>query len=190
MRKMILAVAAILLVTSASVQAQKTEKKETTTADAWRQALPESETANAPFIEMAESTDNVEPRETAAQVEKRILELEGRLMEAFKQRDSVALKQLLADDFVPAGANITEAQADKTRFIEWTLKNSELKSYAVEKTKVRVFPASAIVTAYYKQRITVAGAPVETNFIVTDVWVRRAKQWRAVSHHVSQLPKP
>ncbi len=199
MQKMISVVATLLLITSAaiSVQAQntekkETEKKETTTADAWRQALPANEqTYDTPVpVVMEESRDNVEARETAAQIETRILDLERRLMEAFKQRDSVALKQLLADDFMPAGANITESQSDKTRFIEWVLKNSELKSYAVDKTKVRVYPASlAVVTTYYKQKTVIDGVPTDVDFIATDVWVKRNKQWQIVSHHVSQLPK-
>ena len=195
MRKMILVTASFLLITIASIsaEAQNTEKKETektSTVDAWRQALPESEQPDTPIVVMEESRNNVEVKETAEQIETRILDLERRLLEAFKQRDSVTLKQLLADDFMPAGANITESQSDKTRFIEWALKNSELKSYAVEKTKVRVFPSSlAVVTTYYKQQTVVAGVPTNVDFIATDVWVKRKKQWQAVSHHVSQLPK-
>lgn len=199
MQKMILVITAVFFITSASIgaYAQNTEKKdtgkkETTTADAWRQALPASEQTSAapPVVVMEESTDNVEAKETAEQIKTRILDLERRLIEASKGRDSVALKQLLADDFMPAGANITESQSDKTRFIEWTLKNSELKSYAAEKTKVRVYPAAtAIVTTYYKQQTVVDGVPTDADFVATDVWVKRKKQWQAVSHHVSQLPK-
>lgn len=196
---MILVIAALLLVTSANVivRAQSTEKKEdakpqTATVDAWRQALPASEeTDTPPIVVMDEARDNIEARETPAQIETRIRELEGRLMEAFKQRDSAALKQLLADDFLPAGAaNITEAQTDKTRFIDWALKNPELKSYAAEKTKVRVFPAStAVVTTYYKQQTMVGGVPTDVDFTATNVWVKRKKQWQVVSHHVSRLPQ-
>jgi ketosteroid isomerase-like protein len=199
MQKMILVITTFLLITAANISAyaqtpekKEPEKKEATTADAWRQALPTNEqTYDSPApVVMEESTDNVEVRETAAQIETRILDLERRLMEAFKKRDSATLKQLLADDFVPAGANITESQSDKTRFIEWALKNSELKSYAAEKTKVRVYPSSlAIVTTYYKQQTVIGGVPTEVDFTATDVWVKRKKQWQAVSHHVSQLPK-
>lgn len=198
MRKMILFVAALLLITSAGVgvQAQNTEKKETekkemTTADAWRKALPESEqTSEAPIIVMDDSRDNVEARETPAQIETRVLDLERRLMEAFKGRDADTLKYLLADGFIPAGANITEAQSDKTRFIEWATKNSELKSYTIEKTTVRVYPTAAVVTIRYKGQAVVAGSLVDANFVATDVWVKRGKQWQAASHHVSQLSKP
>jgi len=198
MQKMILVIILTLLTTlaSVSVQAQTPEKKdsdkkETTTVDAWRQALPESEQPSnaAPVLVMEESTDNVEARETEAQIEKRILDLERRLMEALKRRDSVALKLLLADDFIPAGMNITESQSDKNRYIEWALKNLELKSYTVEKTTVRSYRTSAVVTVHYKRQAIVAGSPSNGDFIATNVWVRRGKIWQAVAHHVSQLPK-
>lgn len=196
MQKMILIIATLFLITSASIDAhaQNTEKKEpekTTAVDAWRQALPESEqTSNTPVVVMDESTNRVEVRETPEQVEERILALEQKLMEALKGRDSVALKYLLADDFIPAGVNITAAQPDKARFIEWSLKNLEIKSYTVEKTTVRVYQSTAVVTVQYKRQAAVAGVPSDGNFIATDVWVRRGKQWQAVSHHVSPLPKP
>jgi len=198
MQKMILVITTLLLATLASIsvnaqatQKKETEKKETTTADAWRQALPEGEQVSEtqPVVIVEESRDNVEAAENAAQTEKRILDLQRRLMEAIKGRDSVTLKYLLADDFMPAGENITASQSDKTRFIDWTLKNLELKSYVVEKTTVRVYRTTAVVTTHYKRQAIVAGSPSDGNFIATDVWVKRGKLWQAVSHHVSELPK-
>jgi ketosteroid isomerase-like protein len=181
---------------SVSASAQGTEKKETekTTLDAWRQALPDSDqSANTPpTVAMDDSKDNVESEETPAQIEKRILDLERRLMEALKLRDSVALKRFLADDFILAGMNLngTAAQSDKIRYIEWALRNLELKSYNLEKTTVRVYPSTVIVTFNYKRQAIVAGSPADGEFIVTDVWVRRGKRWEAASHHISPLPKP
>jgi len=198
MQKMILVITTLLLTTLASIsvnaqatQKKETKKKETTTADAWRQALPEGEQVSEtqPVVIVEESRDNVEAAENAAQTEKRILDLQRRLMEAIKGRDSVTLKHLLADDFMPAGANITASQSDKTRFIDWTLKNLELKSYVVEKTTVRVYRTTAVVTTHYKRQAIVAGSPSDGDFIATDVWVKRGKLWQAVSHHVSELPK-
>ena len=197
MRKIILSAAALLLMTTASSvnsYAQNTEKKDapkTTTVDAWRESLPQSEVTSEmpPAVVMEESTNNVEAKETPAQIEKRILELEQKLMASLKQRDAVSLGNLLADDFVLAGVDIAGAQPDKARFIQWALKSLEIKSYNLEKTTVRAFPSAAIVTYRYKRQATVGGAPADGDFIVTDVWVKRAKQWRAVSHHISQQPK-
>ncbi|MDQ3131287.1 MAG: nuclear transport factor 2 family protein [Acidobacteriota bacterium] len=199
MQKIISIVTTLLLITSASICAfaQSTDKKEdekksATTVDAWRQALPANEQTSdtPPVVVMEESRNNVEVRETAEQIESRVLDLQQKFMEAFKGRDWVALRQLLADDFMPTGINMPESQADKTRFIDWATKNSEIKSYAVDKTKVRVYPAAtAIVTTYYKQKTVVDGVSADADFVATNVWVKRQKQWQAVSHHVSQLPK-
>lgn len=198
MQKTILVTTAFLLITLTGIgaNAQSTDKKEneknkTTTVDAWRNALPQSETTEAPpVVVMEESKDNVEAAEDEAQIEKRILELEQRLMEALKQRDSAALKHLLADDFMLAGVNIPGSQPDKTRFIEWAQKKLELKSYNVQKTTVRVYPTTAVVTTNYKRQASIAGSPTDGDFIVTDVWVKRGKLWQAVSHHISRLEKP
>jgi len=198
MQKTILVTTAFLLITLTGIgaNAQSTDKKEneknkTTTVDAWRNALPQSETTEAPpVVVMEESKDNVEAAEEEAQIEKRILELEQRLMEALKQRDSAALKHLLADDFMLAGVNIPGSQPDKTRFIEWAQKKLELKSYNVQKTTVRVYPTTAVVTTNYKRQASIAGSPTDGDFIVTDVWVKRGKLWQAVSHHISRLEKP
>lgn len=197
MQKMTLLVTALFLMTTAGINAyaQGSEKKEaekTTTVDAWRQALPEGEqNPNAqPVVVMEESKDNVEAEETAAQTEKRILELEGRLMEALKQRDSVSLKQLLANDFTPAGANIAESKSDKINYIDWAQKNVELKSYNVEKIAVRVYGTTAVATVRYKQQAMIGGLPSNGDFIATNVWVKHGKRWQAVSQHISQLSKP
>jgi len=211
MKKMILGMTLLVLTTlgSIGVQAQspdKTEadKKSAATVNAWRQVLSGSEQPNAASesvpeseqpsnasstVVMEESTDNVEAKETTAQVEKRILDLDGRLLEALKGRDSVALKHLLASDFMPAGLNVTESQSDKNRYIEWALKSLQIKSYTIEKTTVRTYRTSAVVTTHYKRQATVAGSPSDGDFIATNVWVKRGKMWQTVAHHISQLPK-
>lgn len=200
MRKMILVIMPALLLIAlagASASAQGTEKKETektTTLDAWRQALPDGDQSPniPPRVAMGDSKDNVEAEETPAQIEKRILDLERRLMEALKLRDAATLQRLLADDFILAGMNLTgtASQPDKTRYIEWALKNLELKSYNLEKTTVRVYASTAIVTFNFKRQASVAGSPADGDFMVTDVWVKRGKRWQAAAHHISPLPKP
>lgn len=187
----------ILVLAAFGVHAQSSKEKEkppqTGTADAWRGAVPASEqpTVPQPLISAPEeSPDNVEGRETREQTEKRILDLELRLMESLKKRDSVSLDHLLSEDFMLAGLGIPGTQNDKARFIKWTLGKLELKSYEVAKTDVRVLPSTAVVTVNYKRQASIAGAPSDGDFTVTNVWVRRAKMWKLVSHHVSQTPNP
>lgn len=195
---MILATAALLFITLTGVGAyaqtdKKEEKKtETTTIDAWREALPANEQpAYTPPPKSNDRLDNdSDSEETPAEIEKRILGLEARLMEALKQRDSATLKNLLSDDFVIAGVNIPGAQADKLRFIEWAQKKFNLKSYTMERPTVRPYATAAVVTYTYKRQASVGESPSDGDFTVTDVWVKSGNRWQAVSHHISPLQKP
>jgi len=192
MKITILASITLLFITlgNSGIQAQTPEKKDTetpqtTTVAAWRNALPPQSEVTAPAAE----ADAFEGEETESQVENRILNLEQRLLEALRQRDQATLKNLLADDIVIAGLNIPGAQSDKVRFIDWAQKKLELKSYTVQKTAIRVFPLTAVVTVHYKRQASIAGAPSDGDFIVTGVWVKRGKQWQAISHHISPVAK-
>ncbi len=202
MKKMILISAALLLAIFANinVQAQTGDKKEepkppeTTTIDAWRTAFPAGEQPG--FITPAAAEEvrtTSEVTESPAQVKKRIAVLEQNLMEALKQRDSNTLKNLLGDDFVSAGVNIpgvtvSGPPVNKGGYIDWAMKNLELKSYKFEKATVQIYPQTAVVTFNYNRQAVIGGAPSDGNFVVTDVWVKRGDQWQAVSHHISQLP--
>ncbi|MEO5858733.1 MAG: nuclear transport factor 2 family protein [Pyrinomonadaceae bacterium] len=164
------------------------EKKPQTTADAWREALPQAETSTPATLVPEESRDNVEGKESAAQTEKRILELEHRLMESLKSRDLTSLGFLLADDFVLSGLELAGTQSDKERYIRWATGQLQLRSYDVEKVLVRAYPATAVVTLKYKRQASIGDSPSDGDFTVTNVWVRREKLWRITSHHISQIP--
>ena len=198
MQKMILAVAASFLISLTSVGAyaqdadKKDEKKpETTTIDAWREAIPQSEQPAYMPPPKPEGGLNNDPDsvETPAEIEMRILGLESQLMEAIKQRDAKTLRNLISSDFVLAGVNIPGNQADKARFIDWAQKNFSLKSYKLGVATVHSYVTSAVVTYNYKRQATVGDQPSDGDFTVTDVWVKSDNRWQAVSHHVSPLPK-
>jgi hypothetical protein len=191
MRKIILVTAVFTLITLThfSVDAQeKTEKPKTATVDAWRNAIPVNEQPpTSPTIVDPDANDP-EVVETPAQIEKKVLELEKTMLEALKGRDSVTLKSLLADDFLLTGINIAGAKSDKAGYIDWALKNLELKTYILDKPKVRTYPATVVVAYDYKRQASIGGTPSDGDFVVTSVWVKRGNRWRAVSHHIS--PKP
>jgi len=193
MRKTIWVMTSLLVITIANLGTYAQDKPEkppqTSTVDAWRQAMPATEQPPiAPTL--ADETNVEEVTETPAAIEKRVLELEKKMMEAVKERDSATLKSLLADDFLLAGINIAGAKSDKTRYIDWAVKNLEIKTYSLDKSTVRVFSTTAIVTYNYKRQASIGGMPADGDFVVTDVWVKRANQWMAVAHHISSVPKP
>ena len=186
----------LMLVTlSSGVFAQEAKDKDkkpaTSTVDAWRSAMPQNEQpSNAAVVVPEESRDNVEVRETEEQTRNRILDLEQRLMESLKNRDSVSLDHLIADEFVLAGLAIPGSTPDKGRFIKWVQNQLQLKTYEIGKTTVRVFPATAIVSINYRRQANVAGVSSDGDFTVTNVWVRRGKLWKIASHHISPSTIP
>lgn len=195
MKKVFLFSIALIFLTLASdsVRAQGTQKKEdekkqpTTTVDAWREAAPLAEQPAG--IVIAAPNEDSEVVESAQQIEKRITYLEEKLAESLRTSDSATLRQLLADDFIPVGRNIAEAQTGKNGFIDWVLKNGEHKAFTVEKMKVRVFGTdTAIATVQYKK--TAGDGTIIGGFVATDVWIKRGNFWQTATHHISPLPKP
>lgn len=183
-----------LTLASHSIRAQnkddekKPQPPTTTTVDAWREAAPLNEQSG---VVTAAPNEASEVTESSQQIEKRISALEISLSESLKKSDSEALRQLLADDFVPVGRNLAEKQAGKNGFIDWVLKNGEHKSFAVEKMKVRVYGTdTAIATVQYNKIANGAPAATDGGFVATDVWVKRGNFWQVASHHISPVPKP
>lgn len=187
---LLIAIVSLDLHAQISKEKEKDKTPQTTTVDAWREALPQSEQTGPPVVVVEESRDKVESRETADQIEKRILELEQRLMESLKMRDTASLDSLIADDFIVTGLDLAGTQPDKDRFIKWATGQLQLKSYDVEKFLVRVYPATAVVTLKFKRQASIGGTPSDGDFTVTNVWIRREKSWRIASHHISRSPGP
>lgn len=200
MQKTILAAAAFacIALTGIGAKAQSTnpanEKKAeptTTTIDAWRQAVPQSE--QPAYVPPPKSEDGLkndpDRAETPAEIEAVILELEARFMESLKQRDAKTLRSLLSNDFVFAGINAPGAQTDKMRFIDWAQKKFALKSYSLERPVVHSYATSAVVTYNYKRQASIGDSSSDGDFAVTDVWVKSGNRWQAVSHHISPLQK-
>lgn len=198
MKKIILATATLLFISIAGIgtyaqdgQKKEEKKTESTTIDAWREALPgQEQPAYVPPPKADDGLGNdTDVVETPAEIEARILSLETRLMEAVKGRDSKTLTALIANDFVVAGINMPGAQTDKARFIDWTKKKFTLKSYTLGQPTVHTYTTSAVVTYNYKRQAAVGDAASDGDFTVTNVWIKKDNLWQLVSHHISSLPK-
>jgi ketosteroid isomerase-like protein len=187
----LLLLAGLANLTVYSQDKDKPEKPTTTTVDAWRTALPVNETpAGSTQSQVPAEPSESKTAESAAEIEKTILDLEKTMLEALRNRDAAALQTLLANDFLLSGINIGGTQTDKTRFINWVVKQFELKTFAVEKTALRVSASTAIVSYNYKRQASINGTAADGDFVVTDVWVKRGREWLLIAHHISPLPKP
>lgn len=178
--------------TASSAAAQNTPKpsgdsapSKTTTVDAWRDALPQSEsqtvipTENGSFERSAE--------ETFERIEKRLTTLEHKWMEAVKIHDATALKGILSEEFMLAGESSNGALSDRTQYLDHTVRDAKVENYNFDKLTVRVYGTTAIVSVWGKQQTLAANQKTDASFLYTDVWVKEGTRWRVVMRH-SGLP--
>lgn len=167
-------------------QKEGPEKSETTgTVDAWRQALPQGENSATVLEENAADT----AEESFAVVEKKLVELEYAWMEAIKLRDPSTLKRLLAPDFTQASALRADSPVSKKQYVASAMSDWALRSYDFERLSVRVYLNTVIVDGSYRQQASLGDEHWNGNFIFTDVWVRQNGNWKAVSRHLSKIPR-
>jgi hypothetical protein len=109
----------------------------------------------------------------SASVEQTLKKLGQELLEAVKQRDSQTLDRLLADDYITTSQN--GVVGDKALSLEH-LKSGQFKidSVTTEDVKVRVYGNAAVITG-----LSIWNGQHKIRY--TEVWVRRAGGWQAVS---------
>ena len=170
---------------SLTATAQDKEKpKPGTTIDSWRQALPAEAETPAPAEEMpGDASSSASGDETR----KTLLALEQRLMESVKMRDADSLSLIVASDFTFANPRLAVRRSDRSGFMQHALGDMKLTSFEFDKTTVRVFGRTAIVSGLLNQRASVAGEDWSGTYLLTDVWISRDGVWRVVSRHESPL---
>jgi ketosteroid isomerase-like protein len=107
---------------------------------------------------------------------RQLLDLEHRWLTAAMQRDTAALGQILADDFVDV--TYKGSLRDKTDHLKSTLAPGNTQQ-TLEELKVRIYGDTGIVTG--QNTITAKDHSFTAHVRFTDVFVRRAGRWQAVS---------
>lgn len=181
---LILAAAPSITVTAQESDREK-KKSATSTLDAWRNALPQEAQTEQPA---AAEAANVAPRASRAEIEKSLLTLERKWMEALKLRDASALSQIISDDFTFVSSRLAGAGGDRAKYFDHALRELKLASYEFDELKVRLYGRAAVVSGRLKQVAAVAGDDWGGTYLVTDVWINQDGNWRAVSRHSSLLP--
>lgn len=183
------AVALILNATPATAGAQgqgkEAQKPATTTADAWRSALPPE----------AESTDPAggeataaQPRASREEIGAGLVALERKWMEALRLRDASTLSQIIADDFALVSPRLIIAAGDREKYFRHAMRDLSLTSFDFEDLTVRLYGRVAVVSGRLKQSASAGGEDWGGAYLITDVWVSRDGFWRVVSRHASLLP--
>ncbi len=167
---------------NAAAQAREKEKAGTT-VDTWRQSLPSAAEEPSPAEEVPETLTSSPSRE---ETQKTLLSLERNWMDALKVGDADSLSQIISSDFAFTSPRIVEGK-DRTKYLEYALRDLKITSYEFDKTTVRLFGRTAIVSGLLRQNATVKGENWSGNYLVTDVWINRGGIWRAVSRHESPV---
>jgi len=173
-----------------AAQEKKDEEKKPagSTADAWRQALPPEAERTAETVEAASGAPAPASRE---EVERSLLALERKWMEALKARDASTLAQVIADDFSFVGPRAFDKPGDRDKYLAHALRELKISSYEFDGLTVRLYGRTALVSGRLAQKATDAGGEdLSGSYFVTDVWVSRDGFWRVVSRHVSLIPAP
>ena len=114
----------------------------------------------------------------------KLLALENRLNDAYKQRDIVALNALLVDDFIITVEDGTTFS--KTGYIAHIGEpGTRVDVSEVSDAKVRLHGNTAVVTGAYHEKGSSRGRPYEYHDRFTDVWISVGGQWQLLASHYS-----
>jgi len=169
--------------TTIATAQEKDKQKPGTTVDAWRQALPPEAEVQKPVEEIPEVISSLPSTD---EIQKTLLSLEKRWMDSLRVGDADSLAEIISGDFTFASPRAIDVM-DRVKYLEHALRDLKLISYEFDKTTVRLFGRTAIVSALVKQKATMKGENWGGNYVVTDVWISRNGSWRVVSRHESLL---
>lgn len=116
--------------------------------------------------------------------EEKIVYLEKKWAESYKQRDINILSSLLAEDFI-----ITVEDGStfgKEGYISHSADSTVRVDVAeLSELKVRVHGNTAIVTGAYHETGTSKGNRYDYHDRLTDVWMKRGSNWQVIASHYS-----
>ena len=113
--------------------------------------------------------------------EHELVRLSQEWMDAWKRRDEVRLNELLATGFTLASSLSSELMS-REQWLDYALHHYECKAFTFERTVVRLYGTTGIVTSWYRQQATVKGQDRSGRFLLTDVWIQNS-----VGRHSTQL---
>jgi len=121
------------------------------------------------------------PQEKSESVSK-ILALENKWNEAYKQGDVATMNSLLADDFIITVEDGTTFSKPGYIAHSGDSENRVLIS-DMSDLKVRMHGNTAVVTGAYHEKGTSKGKPYEYHDRLTDVWMMIDGRWQVIASH-------
>lgn len=174
----------MLVLAPTIAEAQEKEKQKSgTTVEAWRQAFPPETETQVVAEEIPEVSPSLPSKDD---IRKTLLSLEQAWMESLRVGDADSLSQIISGDFTFTSPRVIDGM-DRVKYLESALRDLKLTSFEFNKTTVRLFGRTAIVSGLLKQKATVKGEDWGGNYLITDVWISRGGNWQVVSRHESLL---
>jgi ketosteroid isomerase-like protein len=118
----------------------------------------------------------------AQDVKSEVTSIEKSLWEAWKNKQTDAFREHLADNSVGVGPMGVTAGKDKA-IQEMTANPCEVRSFSLSDWQVHeITPETVIVTYKAKQDATCQGNKVPTDVVASSVYVKKDGKWLAASH--------
>ena len=134
---------------------------------------------------MTQRSDQNPDRRPFGPVEREIMELQRAWMKAVMAHDAPALDQILADDFTLTSIHSSGELVSKAEYMAsfGKVKNS---LFSFRDVVIRIYGEMAVVNSRFHQQYSGDSKESAGEFLMTDVWVKRAGRWQAVSRHSSR----
>jgi Domain of unknown function (DUF4440) len=111
-------------------------------------------------------------------------------MEAVKGRDIEWLDRHLGEEFtLTTGRPGAEVRA-RREWLDVTRDRYAIESFEFTDIDVRTYGHVAVVASRYRQTARMDALDRSTEYLMTDVWVRRKGRWQLVTRHATPLASP
>lgn len=119
-----------------------------------------------------------------------MIALEHRWLSAVQKRDMSTLEEILAADFILLAGRRGRELRSRTEYMEVIRTVYVVWSYELEPLDVRIYKTTAIVGSRYSQKGRMADLDRTGDYLMSDVFMRIDRGWRAVLRHLTPLPPP
>jgi ketosteroid isomerase-like protein len=118
---------------------------------------------------------------------RKLSQLEHQWLDAVKEHDIERLDRLLGEEFTLTTGRPGNEVRSRQEYLEIAGGRYVIESFEFEELEVLPYGHVALVRSRYRQTGSIDGEDRNQVFLMTDVWVRRAGRWQAVTRHVSPL---
>jgi Domain of unknown function (DUF4440) len=121
------------------------------------------------------------------QSERALRQLEQRMMKAVAERDLSWLERHLGEEFALTTGRPGAEIRTRAEWLAVTRDRYVIESFEFTTIDVRTYGHVAVVGVRYRQTGSLDGQDRSSEYLLTDVWIRRKGRWQLVSRHSTAL---